>query len=352
MSRPVLFVTNHAPPERVPAFRLLAEREEVVFALIGGRLRHAGASVDELPFAHLRVREREIGALAASGRYRAVVAGLSGRVALPSAFLGARRARVPFVLWATIWAHPRTPAHALSWAPLRLLYRNADAVVTYGPHVSAYVRARGARRVFEAPQAVDNAFWSASVPGERRAPFQAVFVGRMEREKGVTVLFRAWRESGLQAPYAALALLGGGRIRAPAAATSAVPLGPLGPEQVRNFMAGSDVLVLPSLATRAFREPWGLVVNEAMNQSLPVIASTAVGAVAGGLVRHEHNGLVVAPGDVGALAAALRRMQAEPGLRARLGRAGRADVARLTFAAWAEGVSRALGAAGASRSGC
>ena len=41
-SKPVLFVTNHAPPFRVGAFRALHEREDAVFALIGGDVRHGG----------------------------------------------------------------------------------------------------------------------------------------------------------------------------------------------------------------------------------------------------------------------------------------------------------------------
>ena len=104
--------------------------------------------------------QRQVARLAASGRFRAVIAGLSGRVALPAAYAGARVGRVPFVLWATIWRHPRTPAHALSYLPLRHIYRHADAIVTYGPHVSAYVRTKHPRGpVFEAPQSVDAAFW-------------------------------------------------------------------------------------------------------------------------------------------------------------------------------------------------
>ena len=59
--------------------------------------------------------------------------------------------------------------------------------------------------------------------------------------------------------------------------------------------------------------------NEAFDQGVPVIASTAVGAVAGGLVRHERTGLVVPAGDTDALAAALRRLHGDPDLRARLG---------------------------------
>jgi glycosyltransferase involved in cell wall biosynthesis len=351
--RPVLFVTNHAPAFRTGAFAALHEAEDVVFALVGGGVRHGG-SIDagERPFPVIRPSQRGIGRLAASGRFRAVIAGLSGRVALPAAYLGARRAGVPFVLWATIWRHPRTAAHALSYLPLRHIYRHADAIATYGPHVSGYVRSKGARApVVEAPQSVDDAFWSAPAEPRRHAPFQVMFAGRLEREKGISVLLRAWRASGLQAPEVALIMVGDGPYRARAVATGAIcPGGPLGPEQVRSFYAGSDVVVVPSIPTRDFLEPWGLVANEAFDQGVPVIATTAVGAAAGGLVRNEQTGLVVPPGDEAALAAALRRMHGEPDLRARLGAAGRAAVAAgHSHADWAAGMSRALAAAGAGR---
>lgn len=352
MSRPVLFVTNHAPAFRVGAFARLHEREEVVFALIGGDVRHGGgAEAPDTPFPVLRPAQREVARLAASGRYRAVVAGLSGRVAPLAAYAGARRAHVPYVLWATLWSHPRTLPHAATYPVVRHLYRHADAVVTYGPHASAYVREKGAlQTVVEAPQSVDNAWWSRQSDAIRHAAFQASFVGRMAREKGPQVLIQAWRISGLPALSAALVLVGGGPIRARAAATGAVlPVGPLPPAEVRNIYAGSDVVVVPSVATRDFREPWGLVVNEAFNQGVPVISSDAVGAVAGGLVRHERTGLVVPAGDEQALAAALRRLHDEPALRARLGAAAREAVGAYTHDAWAAGMSRALAAVGESR---
>jgi len=330
--KPVLFVTNHAPAFRIGAFARLHEAQDVVFALVGGELRHGG---ELARFPALHPPQRGIARLAASGRFRAVVAGLSGRVALPAAYLGARAARVPFVLWATIWRHPRTPAHALSYLPLRHLYRHADAVATYGPHVSAYVRIKGASKVFEAPQSVDDGFWTATAAQpDRRAPFQALFAGRPAAEKGLEVLEDAWRAAAL--PGAAL-------VRATDAA----------PAQVRNLYAGSDVVVVPSIATRDFLEPWGLVVNEAFDQGVPVIATTAVGAVAGGLVRHEETGLVVPAGDAAALAAALRRLHGDRELRARLGAAGRAAVAAgYSHADWAAGMTRALEAAGAGKDGC
>ena len=352
MTAPLLFVTNHAPPFRVPSFAALHAAEDVRFALVGGAVRHGGGAAApeaaDLPFPALRVSEREVFGLAASGEFRGVVAGLSGRIALPSAWAGARRAGVPFVLWATIWAHPRTPAHVLSYLPLRHLYRDADAIATYGTHVSAYVRSKGARSpVFEAPQAVDGSFWTESADSpERQAAYQVTFVGRITGEKGVAVLFSAWHASGLRAPANALVLVGGGRSRAPSPAPSVVHAGPRSRQEVRNFIAGSDVVVLPSIPTRDFREPWGLVVNEAFHQGVPVIATDAVGAVAGGLVQHERNGLVVEAGDADALARALRRLHDDPPLRLRLGRAAREDVAPYTPKAWADGMSRALQSAG------
>jgi glycosyltransferase involved in cell wall biosynthesis len=374
--KPVLFVTNHAPPFRVGAFRALDAAEGVDFALIGGDVRHGGGAGSGVG---RHVSQRDVYDLAASGRYRAVVAGLSGRLAPAAAWMGARRARIPFVLWATLWSHPRTAPHLLSYLPVRHLYRDADAIVTYGPHVSAYVQGKGARGpVFEAPQSVDNGFWNVSVttPG-RISSFQACFAGRLSGEKGLAVLLKAWRASGLLAPAAALVLVGDGPFRARTVATCAgaqkqgnggpirarTPIsafnepdasgihfvGAQDPAEVRNFYGGSDVVVVPSVPTADFQEPWGLVVNEAFNQGVPVIATDAVGAVAGGLVRHEENGLVVRAGDAAALASAIRRLHDEPELRARLGAAAREAVGAYTHEAWAAGFSRGLDAVGVSR---
>jgi glycosyltransferase involved in cell wall biosynthesis len=394
--RPVLFVTGHAPFDRVGAFARLHEREDVEYALFGGRSQHGGlAMAEDLPFPHRRLHQRDVAALAASGGYRAVVVSTGGRLALPSAWAGARRGGVPLILWSSLWAHPRTAAHALSFLALRRLYRSADAVVTYGPHVSAYVRARGARNVHVAPQSVDNEFWShpptapeieppAAPPWPEQAAVKFLFVGRPVREKGVGVLREAWLQSGLAAPAAALVLVGVGsippwvsaggaalrggplarRLRSsmqgssysspPIPTDSVAPRGvvcldPVSHIQLRDMYAAAHVLVAPSIPTRTFHEPWGLVINEAMNRSLPVIASDAVGAVAGGLVRDGRNGLVVPAGDPHALTEALRRLAADAPLRARLGAAGADAVRAFTPDAWAEGFSSALGSLGLSR---
>jgi glycosyltransferase involved in cell wall biosynthesis len=350
--KPLLFITGNVPEYRVGALRALHEREGLEVALFGGPSLHGGPDPSAaLPFPALRAGTRELAALAASGNHRAVVCSTAGRAELLAGWAGARRARLAVILWASLWAHPRTAAHALSYLPLRRLYSSADAVVTYGPHVSAYVRAHGARNVHVAPQAVDNEFWRAPAgrppcagwPGDASARF--LFVGRDAPEKGVAVLAEAWRRAAAERPGIALVLAGGAQ-----GPPGSLSVGALAPEQLREVYAACEVLVVPSIATRRFREPWGLVVNEAMNRRVAVIASDAVGAAAGGLLRDGENGLIVPAGAAGPLAAAIGRLADDPQLRERIGVKGAEDVRAYTYEAWAEGFSAALATLGLARS--
>lgn len=332
--KPACLVTSTVSDYREEPFRMLAEEEHV----------------EVLPYDD--IGQRAVVRRVLSGRYRAVICGLGGRIALPGSYLAARRTGIPFVLWASIWSHPRTPAHLLSWLPTRALYRRADAVATYGPHVSRYVAERRGSDdgVFVATQAVSaEHFGRAVTEEERRAArrragatgheFLALFVGRLEREKGVPVLLQAWREAAL-AGDGVLALAGEGALRPEGDGVHA--LGHVPRAELPALYAAADVLVLPSVRTATFTEPWGLVCNEAMHQSTPIVATDAVGAVAGGLVKDGRNGLVVPQGDAAALAARLRAVAYAPELRARLGAAAGTDVGAYTYAAWVRGMREAL----------
>lgn len=156
-----------------------------------------------------------------------------------------------------------------------------------------------------------------------------LFAGRIEPLKGVEVLVRALATLGdrawvldlvgpvVWAPYRAelealIAREGlGGRVRLP---------GALDAEDMAACYLDHDLLVFPSTGT----ERLPLVVIEAMACALPVV-STLTGGHAE-FLEHERNCLVVRPGDVDDLAAALARMIGDAGLRARLGDAGAADV--------------------------
>ena len=71
--------------------------------------------------------------------------------------------------------------------------------------------------------------------------------------------------------------------------------------------------------------------------------------VAGGLVRHDRNGLVVPAGDVGALAAAMRRLAEDSDLRHRLGAAAEHDVRAFSPERWAKGFSDSFASLGVAR---
>lgn len=358
----VALVTNYLPPYRLPLYELLAERLGVELFCFGGEGRYVPEALRDLelqiasaPFpAHRLARQRDAARLAK--RHEAVIASIAGRVALPAAFRGARKRGRPFLLWASLWRHPRTPAHLFSRPLMRRIYKRADAILTYGPHVSRYVShyRHSDESVFVAPQAVEQDLFARPVAEEEIAGWRDVlklpegplvlFVGRMVPEKGTKTLLKAWRRVFKRAE-GALCVVGSGPHRTERAffdepgvrLTGRVPR-----ESLPVAYAAADVVVVPSIATRRFVEPWGLVCNEAMSQGCPVIATSAVGAAAGGLVQDGETGLVVPPGDARKLADAIDRLLDDEGLRERLGRQAKATVAGYSYERAADAFARAL----------
>jgi glycosyltransferase involved in cell wall biosynthesis len=92
---------------------------------------------------------------------------------------------------------------------------------------------------------------------------------------------------------------------------------------VPAFLRGLDLFALPTHA-KGRMEGCPVALLEAMACGLPVLASDIPGAR--DLVEPERSGLLLPPGDVGAWAAALTRLQASPALRAELGAAARRRV--------------------------
>jgi glycosyltransferase involved in cell wall biosynthesis len=78
------------------------------------------------------------------------------------------------------------------------------------------------------------------------------------------------------------------------------------------------------VAVPSHREGFGVVCAEAMAHGRPVVAAAVGGLL--DLVVDEETGLLVQPGDVGALRAALQRLLDDEELRRRLGAAGRERV--------------------------
>jgi len=100
--------------------------------------------------------------------------------------------------------------------------------------------------------------------------------------------------------------------------------------ELRALYATADVFVLPS-----FHEGYGMALAEAIAHGLPVVSSRA-GAIPDTVPAAA--GLLVAPGDVGALQEALRRVLDDASLRAALS-AGARD-ARQRLPNWSDSVAR------------
>jgi len=89
--------------------------------------------------------------------------------------------------------------------------------------------------------------------------------------------------------------------------------------RLRELYRSADLLVMPS-----FDEGVPVVLMEAMAAQVPCVATRITGIPE--LIRDEVDGLLVAPSDEEALAAAIRRCVDDPELRRRLGQAGRKRV--------------------------
>lgn len=357
----IALITTYLAGYRNPLYQLLAERHGVEVLCYGRGERYVPSwfrDLDEqLASAQFPARRLQGApeAFAVASRSDAVIAPFAGGAILPAAYAGARRSGRPFVLWASVWAQPRSVSHALSLPVTRHIYRHADAVVAYGEHVRRFVASIRGRDddVFVAPQSVEPELFARHVSGAEVERFRhehelgegplVLYVGRLIPEKGVELLLDAWAQ---RPPSATLVLIGDGPVAARARAASGVRLlGAMPRPALPAAYAASELAVLASVPTPRFREPWGLVCNEAMHQGRPVVASDSVGAVAGGLVRDGETGLVVPSGDQRALVGAIDRLLGDAALRDRLGEAARQAVSPYTYEAMAGAFDRALATA-------
>ncbi len=217
----------------------------------------------------------------------------------------------------------------------RSTLRRADAVVVLTARAAAALRADGvpADRISTIPSGFDPALF-AGTAGDALAgtPRPRIgYVGRLAPQKRADLLVRAF---GRIRTRASLVVVGDGpdralvaRLAAESPAADRITLaGFVEHARVPALLASLDVLVLPS----AYEE-MGSVLTEAMAAGLPVVASDVGGIPE--VVRHGGTGLLVPPGDVDALAAALDRVVADDVLRARLAAGARARSAEYAWPA-------------------
>lgn len=213
------------------------------------------------------------------------------------------------------------------------------SAATRGPLAAALGPVSAGRMVRLPPPVPTDRFHPAPLP--RPGPPTVLAAARMVRRKGVDTLLRAWRQvlerwEGAEAPR--LLLAGDGPQRAGWEAWSrrhlgtgpGAPswLGPVAHAEVPALMRRADVFALPVRTRWAGLSPegLGLVLAEAAATGLPVLVGRSGGAPE--TVLDGRSGHVLDPDRPGPWADRVLELLTDPGLRHRMGLAGRAHVER------------------------
>jgi len=207
-----------------------------------------------------------------------------------------------------------------SGTAMRALH-GADLVVSYSSAVDRHLAINGLGR-----RAVVPLFPTLPALEPSAAPREAtvLFAARIVGPKGLDVLIRA-------APQvdARFVVCGDGR-RLPEMRALAEQLGVLERFSFRGWLQGDEFAAQLAASTLVaipskWPEPFGLVGIEALAAGRPAVASDGGGIV--DWLQDGVNGLLVPPGDVGALAAAIGELVADPQRCAQMGAAGHRMVA-------------------------
>lgn len=117
-----------------------------------------------------------------------------------------------------------------------------------------------------------------------------IFVGRLSKEKNLAYLIEVFNEF----PQLTLNIIGFGpeeEYLKSISSSNIIFHGAVPNSSLKTYFCQNDVFILPSL-----REVWGLVVEEALNNGLPVIVSDKVGC-AEEIVIADYNGLIFELGN-------------------------------------------------------
>jgi glycosyltransferase involved in cell wall biosynthesis len=214
-------------------------------------------------------------------------------------------------------------APVADWAA-RYALRHADALRAVSPFTAELAgREAGLPTVESFPAYIDLGAFTGRPPAPLPERPTVLFVGMLERTKGVTALADAWPRVADRVPRARLVLVGSGALQDVVDRLlddypdRVEHSGRVPPTGVAERMDAATCVVVPSHS-----EGLGRVILEAFARGRGVVA-TRVGGIPD-LVEHDVNGLLVEGGHTDALVEALTRVLTDEELAARLGAAASA----------------------------
>ncbi len=217
-------------------------------------------------------------------------------------------------------------------AEMRRLLARTDALIAVGRHQIDRLAPYGVpdrARVIPCGAPLE-LFAQGQLPRQAAGgPLRFVSVGRISDEKGMRESLRAFEAIAADFPQAELVLIGFGpdldSLRDLAAASAFAArirlTGRLSPVEIAGELAAAQVYLQHSREVGGWVEGFGVTLTEAGAAGLPLLASASGGLV--DQITEGENGFLFAQGDVAAQAALMRRLAADPALRARLGAGAR-----------------------------
>jgi len=378
MRRRLTLITEIIAPYRVPVCNALAARDDIDLHVVflsqtDPNLRQWDVPLSEIRFSfevlpsfRRRIKKYNLllnrGLTRALARQRpeAILCGGYNYVASWQAALWARKRRIPFLLWIESTAFDQRKKRALVEGLKRKFFGLCSGFVVPGRSSADYLREFDVpdRKIFRAPNAVDNALFSEGAQEARRDAANVrtrlelpdryfLYVGRLVEAKGVFELLDAYAklEDSLRS-IIGLVFVGDGKVRSQleSRAATIVPgkirfVGFVQKEQLPAYYALCDALIFPTHS-----DPWGLVVNEAM-ASGSAIVTTDVAGCAADLVENGSNGFVVASKSVTPLADAMQNLASRDGLRRQMGLRSINRIQDYSPDACAAGIARAAAVA-------
>jgi len=216
------------------------------------------------------------------------------------------------------------PRNKFKEALKSFILKRSDLVFCYGKAQEAYLQRLSipSNKIHRRKQATDNKkithiYNNPDVKRPVGVPTKYfLFVGRLSSEKNVLTLLRAYAR--LESDWG-LVIVGDGQERSillneveQSGIHNVTFTGGMSWKEVVSFYKYASAFVLPSIS-----EPWGLVVNEAMICSLPVLVSKHCGCSLD-LVEEGVNGFLFAPQDVNELSLLLHKISVLPTIQLQL----------------------------------
>jgi len=158
-----------------------------------------------------------------------------------------------------------------------------------------------------------------------------LFVGRLEKRKGLRYLLNAYREVKKETPNSRLIVVGPGdkarheKMVRKSNLEDVVFTGYVTYEDLHRYYRTCDLFCAPATGEESF----GIVLLEAMAASKPIVASKIEGYAS--VMSHGVGGLLVPPEDEQALAGALVHLLSDGSLRQEMGARGRLEVEKYSW---------------------